>query len=504
MFIPQKYAAIAVKYTSAKIEKQGVVFDDRFLQYYINKIREMSKQDPTIREGQELPFNKWYDIYADITSMMDYATRRVSEMSANFKRDVKADEYILSALNYLIAVTEYELGSPELPIQNFREHYKGWAQNIVRAKPETNVALDATFDNQRGIDAFDLRHDVIQPLLDAINNNENVAENVGQLYAEYRALVNRQANHGFFWRLFHPFENTDRNDLISELETTLKRYAPNLTFDAKTELDPGNVVKSAEKERAAKGVDDEVNLYTSNASDKFGYSAYIANPDLFDKEAIIGDKIGEGDKAQDINVEDVKNSHSGEDVKESNLNEDNKLQDLNEGDKEQNPNEENPDNVNDEKKEKEDPNIDTAKYKFDALNNYAVRTELEDEIWDAISKYVSVAVNKRMVVPSIVSNMMNEASTFNEIYDYVNAQNNGNATVLNNLMHDSVKAFFADAFNNLDGCLMSSTNQVIAAQKMCDVILKKVTAVGFFSEKYYADESGKHHRCPCGDVEFGR
>ena len=221
MIIQQKYAAIAVKYTDARRKNQGVAFDDNYLEQYAGKLRELARVRG-IKEGDKLDLADWNEISGDIMSLMLDASNRVASMDETFRRNVKVNEYILSALNYLIAVTESELGSPNLPVENFIPYFKVWAQTIVSAKPETDISLDDTFNNQRRIDALDLKEERIQPLLDQINANNNVSENVGKLYAEYQALVRRQANHGFFWRIFHPAENAARTALINELGETLK------------------------------------------------------------------------------------------------------------------------------------------------------------------------------------------------------------------------------------------------------------------------------------------
>ena len=197
MVISQKYAAIAVDYTNENRKKKGVILDENYLELYKQKLRKFAK-NYNIMENSDLDKGLWTQISLDITYFMMHSTNRVSTMGDEFIRNVNPNEYILAAFNYLIAVTAKELGSPKLPIESFRPFFKTWAQSILTAKPRTNISLNDTFNSQRRIDALDLQRDRIDPLLTEINNKNNLAENVTKLYAEYQALVRRQANHGFF------------------------------------------------------------------------------------------------------------------------------------------------------------------------------------------------------------------------------------------------------------------------------------------------------------------
>jgi hypothetical protein len=225
MVISQKYAAIAVEYTDKKRNAQGVVFNESYLEYYRTKLADLAKKR-NIKEGDRLENRDWIEISMDIVHLMHGAAERVARQSRTFRKEVKPRDYILSALNYLIAVTESELGSPDISIDNLKPYFRDWTKAVVKAKPAADISLQETFEEQRGINAIELQEEIIQPLLDDISANKNVSENVGKLYAEYQALVRRQANHGFFWRIFHPAENTARTDLIKELEVTLKSTLP--------------------------------------------------------------------------------------------------------------------------------------------------------------------------------------------------------------------------------------------------------------------------------------
>jgi hypothetical protein len=121
--------------------------------------------------------------------------------------------------------------------------------------------------------------------------------------------------------------------------------------------------------------------------------------------------------------------------------------------------------------------------KFKKLDNYAFKNELEDEMWNVIKERTDYSVNRRSVINGIVNTIFNAASYFNEQYDAIKEVDE-NPVGLNEFIHDSVQEIFYDAFNSLNGCRMSATDQVIVAQKLTDIILNKATVVGFNGEEY--------------------
>ena len=115
MVISQKYAAIAVEYTDKKRKDQGVVFNESYLEYYRTKLANLAKER-NIKEGDRLEPRDLMEITIDIMHLMNGAAERVARQNEAFRKEVKPRDYILSALNYLIAVTESELGSPDISI----------------------------------------------------------------------------------------------------------------------------------------------------------------------------------------------------------------------------------------------------------------------------------------------------------------------------------------------------------------------------------------------------
>ena len=113
-----------------------------------------------------------------------------------------------------------------------------------------------------------------------INDKKNLPENVTKLYAEYQALVRRQANHGMFWRWFHSAENDARTALINELRDTLQPYVPDIDLRSKTPTSPYLVAMAADEEAAVREINAGVSLDERDIPTVFGYDKERANNPL--------------------------------------------------------------------------------------------------------------------------------------------------------------------------------------------------------------------------------
>ena len=121
MFINKKYVDIAVNYTDEKRKAQGVSFDEEVLGQYKARLKKLA-QEKNIREGRDLDWRDWSWIKGELIHLMEDSTGGVINKDEDFRRNVKADQYIYAALNNLIAITSRELGSPEIPVDDFRPH----------------------------------------------------------------------------------------------------------------------------------------------------------------------------------------------------------------------------------------------------------------------------------------------------------------------------------------------------------------------------------------------
>ena len=488
MVISQKYADIAVDYTNENRKKKGVILDENYLERYKEKLRNFAK-DYNIMENSDLDLGLWTQISLDITYLMMHTTNRVQTMDDEFIRNVKPNEYILAAFNYLIAVTAKELGSPKLPIETFRPFFKSWAQSILTAKPRTNISLDDTFNSQRRIDALDLRNDRIEPLLTEINNKNNLAENVTKLYAEYQALVRRQANHGFFWRLFHSAENDARTALINELRDTLQPYVPDIDLRSKTPTSPHLVAMSADEEATVRGINAGVSLDERDIPTVFGYDKERANnplsnaqPQINSNNIIAQDSIiSQADSNEfELVMEEYNDAIANEEEnKEENKEE---IKEEIEEDIKEEIEEENNEPV-EIVKENPQPKILSATEQFNKINTYNLSSWIEDQMWSQIESIVDYSVNKYTALMGAATAIIGSSETLNKTYDQVKAAKN-NPKVLKTLVHDTIPEIFYDVFKGFETCRLRPKDRLVAAQKMTDIVLNKLTVVGFNGAEY--------------------
>ena len=487
MYIPQKYIDTAIKHTDKKRTDLGVVYDEPYLRDYLKRLGK-HKESLNIQEGDNIPGDVWTSINSDIMYLVLNSARQVEKKDETFRSNVKADEYILAALRHIYMLTAKELGCPQIPVDNLKIFFSAWMEPIVASKPVTNISLENTFNNQRGIDAVNLRSDIFQPILGQIEAKNNLYDNVGRLYAEYQALVRRQANHSPIWRFFHSTENKERNELIKELESTLKKYVPNLKFNAKTPLQPYKVIKAAEIHEATNNAIAGVQLYDHEIPATFGYAEALVN-DMFDDGQPKIDKTEVINNSEPVNAEEVNNKaevvEKKEEVvekKEDIVDKKEEVKEVKVNDAEKNFKEEKKEPIV-EKKEINKPVPMTAKAKFDKINKVDFIEKLKDELWEVISPDVSYSINKGSVMHGIVYHMINSASRFNELYDLAKA-NNESPQSMDARIGYAIDKIFTEAFDCLDGCNILTPDRVVVSQKMCDIILNRATVIGFEGEKY--------------------
>ena len=507
MLIPKQYAPIAVEHTAEQVKKVGIIFDNVYLDTYKKKLQSMASAN-NYEEFGGLEDVQSESIKSDLIALMTVATGNVARKNATFKRGVKADEYVFTALNHLLAVTENELGSPDFSYKGLRPFFRYWIDSIVNVKPRSDISLDETFNDQRRIDAEDLRNETITPLLNNINNNNNAPENVAKLYAEYKALVRRQKNHGFFWRLFHSDENEKRNALIQELANTLNAYVPNLDIDANPPLDHKEVMKTADARFAFDALNTKINSYQNDLSGVFGY-----------KEALEKDELKKNQP--ELNVSDVavnnpepaiQNENPPAEVNaiNANGNEEKANEEIigaNQGSENANNAEivNNPeiadnnviaeaivkeeDKAEDKEADKEiiNENSEPAELsmadKFKELDCIPFREETGDQLWDIIGAKTPYSVNKASVINGIVNNMFSSASILNEEYDKLKA-NGATGKQINKFIHNSIKEMYVEAFHLLINCQLHTPERTVVAQQILDIVLNKATVIGFNSEEY--------------------
>ena len=281
MYIKPQYAKIALKNADAKRKAQGIVFDPKDIAAYRAKLKEVAKNNE-IKEGTELDFIIYYAIKQDINSLIDRLVSGVEHKSEEFRKNVKASDYVLAAHDYLLALATIELGSPDIPTDQLGTNFARWTETVVEANPNYGISATDTYEKQRRIDAKQLLASKIQPLMDGLNNRQTKAESLGKLIAEYQALYRRQANHNAIWRLFHLTENAERTTLLKEMEQVIKAELVNiLDLDIKT-ADPTEVARALEETLQNKRLSLGSKLYNMDVGSVYGFNEYIFNPSRLD------------------------------------------------------------------------------------------------------------------------------------------------------------------------------------------------------------------------------
>ena len=103
---------------------------------------------------------------------------------------------------------------------------------------------------------------------------------MAELFADYKALKDRQNNHGAIWRFFHSKENQERNNLLKQMEDVMKKKLPDNVFE-KIET-PLDIIKYQKWGDITKGIDIFMTRRDFTPEIDFGYSAYQENPALYE------------------------------------------------------------------------------------------------------------------------------------------------------------------------------------------------------------------------------
>ena len=124
-------------------------------------------------------------------------------------------------------------------------------------------------------------------------------------------------------------------------------------------------------------------------------------------------------------------------------------------------------------------NNESCKTQYDNIvADEGFESAFEEELWNSIKAYVGSSVKKEDVIDGIYEKMLQAAESVNEIYDELETKNASQEDKVDNI-HESLHSIYYNAFSSLDVCQMDITNQVVAAQKISDIIINKLTPVAF-------------------------
>ena len=503
MYIKPQYAKIALKYADEKRKAQGIVFDPRAIASYRAKLKKLAN-DNVIAEGSALDYEIYNYISDDIKSLIDSAVRSVKDKSEDFRKKVKPSDYVLAAHDYLLAMANIELGSPNIPVDELRDNFRTWTAGVMEAKPNFGISTLQAYNNQRRVDAIDLITNKISPLMQQLHDKETKPEALGKLIAEYQALARRQAGHGAFWRLFHPTENTARTTLLNDMQSVIKSHVSGLIGVDISKDDPDEVARAVAESLHSSRLNSATMLYDINPAAIFGYKDYIINKTssimsnaVIDIEEIISENekdfaIANGQvESGNIAIENGQVGDNGE----INGNVDDDVDEYEVAKDEENQDEEieEPDNNAAEElvpvaQESVNYNVqaggESSFEKFTRLsNNKTFKAQLGNSIWEKIGNKVGRDVRKNDVIDGILETMLSAASNANEMYDNL-IQDNASADVLFEFVHDNILTVYSEAFNSLESCEMNVQDRAVAAQKLSDVIIDEILFVGFMKPQY--------------------
>ena len=205
---------------------------------------------------------------------------RFATQSDEVKRNTNVTDYMLTAHDYMMTVITEGLNYAEIKredFMSFKDEIEAAATKMIDAKPDVLKSPKEFFNAQRRKDASELRGNLTE-LMESANKMPASPESVGQLYAEYQALVKRQENHGRIWRRFHKDENKARTQLLQDMKKILARHLPDETL-RDLSATPSDIVRTGEKENKEAHIYNGMSIRESNPAEAMGYAQYRDNPE---------------------------------------------------------------------------------------------------------------------------------------------------------------------------------------------------------------------------------
>jgi hypothetical protein len=283
MKIPQQFAKIALQNADEARKAQGIEFDALAMNAFRTGLQEMARTGQ-YTEGAKLQDEHWKNIIRHCERLIAGAVNTLQDQSLARQRNVNAKDYVQAASNYLLAVAANELNCPDLPIikDEWREKLGAWIHDVVKAKPNADIDLAYTYNNQRGINAKGLVQQTQYLINNATHDGKPNYNTLGELYAEYHALSQRQANHGAVWRFFHSKENAARNNLLKNMEKCLEKHGGLPSLENPNAA--AEYIKDVERKSSNSMINLDTVMFDTNPAKVLGYEKYEQNPDLLRSE----------------------------------------------------------------------------------------------------------------------------------------------------------------------------------------------------------------------------
>ena len=262
---------IALRFTEEKANSLGVEFTAQDLEGYKAELKRIAENSGY---GEKDP------IYArDFEAVRDGFERLIGGMADNFIGSTSADrsdidilDHVMAANDYLFALTMKELNSPDISSNSYfaiQDVLTDAAKRIRNSQLEEGPALVDYFNGQRGINAKQLKNSGVGELIRDVSGGEATPKQIGQLYAEYKALEKRQAAFGDVWRFFHRKENEERGRLMSEMRNALDFKIPSEAF--RVDYETVSIERFVEGEKLTAAISRAVTARQRNPEAAIGY-----------------------------------------------------------------------------------------------------------------------------------------------------------------------------------------------------------------------------------------
>lgn len=279
MYIPQKDIDVAMRVVDVKRKAASVRFPQAELENYKKILARIAKENRFHERlyVSETPYQAIKESYDNMLAGMvqEYATH-----SDDFKRNVDIAKYVTAANDYLSVLTLKELKCPLFPRDwesDNRNMMLGAIKGIVALKPREIISTKDTFNKQRHKNAAELESGRVGELIKKITQGKHSEDELGELFAEYKALSKRQQKHGPIWRKLHSNENAEREELLERMEETLSKHIGSDSLDE--DIEPMHLVTERESLNVFRVISKNIMDSGLNSEKIFGYQAYRDNPE---------------------------------------------------------------------------------------------------------------------------------------------------------------------------------------------------------------------------------
>lgn len=232
MYTKREHVNTLYEATNKKFSKAGVGdFIDPLLMDSYQELLQTISNKSQYQEGERI-------MPSDLARINQTVKMVIDDMKSNMLRNIPKIENakprleydifsaMVSANDHLFSMAMKTLGCPDMPAHfgsEVTDHIEDVAVETKFELNNLNKDKSANRDHykmQRGKSAERLRKrnsSLTKPIKDKTASPFSVLDYV----AEYQALKKRQDGHGFFWKLFHLQENSERNKLLEEMKDAL-------------------------------------------------------------------------------------------------------------------------------------------------------------------------------------------------------------------------------------------------------------------------------------------